>query len=107
MIFNKPLKLPLKKVNFNVEKVEGGVEISVDNFAFNIFVDSNEILEENYFSLSKGEKKFIKVKDADSIKLTCANNIEFKGENFKRKWFRLTYRLKIMNILNFIYYSRT
>ena len=106
-IFNKPLKLPLKKVNFNVEKVEGGVEISVDNFAFNIFVDSNEILEENYFSLSKGEKKFIKVKDADSIKLTCANNIEFKGENFKRKWFRLTYRLKIMNILNFIYYSRT
>ena len=108
-IFDKPSSLPLNKVEFKVTKEGNKATIkALDNFAYNICVESDAIASENYFSLLKGEEKTITFNKApENINIVCANNIEFDKNAFRKFFFRLFYRLQPLNIANFIYYSRT
>ena len=108
-IFNKPSKLPLNKVKFET-KLEGKKLTikALDNFAYNVMVESNAIASENYFSLLKGEEKTITLdREPGEIKIVCANNIDFDKNKVRKFFFRFFYRLEPMNIANFMYYSRT
>lgn len=105
-IFDAPCNIPLKKANIKAEIKGNTVEITTDEFAYNICIDSDVIPKENYFSLLKGETKTIEFnEEPKDIEVFCANNIEFESSKFKKKLFRLTYRLKPMNIGNYVYYS--
>ena len=108
-IFDKPSKLPLNKVDFELKQEGKKLTIKAkDNFAFNICIESDAIASENYFSLLKGEEKTISFdKDPGKINIVCANNIDFDKNKLRKFFFRLFYRLEPMNIANFIYYSRT
>ena len=108
-IFDKPSKLPLNKVDFELKQEGKKLTIKAkDNFAFNICIESDAIASENYFSLLKGEEKTILFdKDPGKINIVCANNIDFDKNKLRKFFFRLFYRLEPMNIANFIYYSRT
>lgn len=105
-IFISPTKLKLEKVNFETKLDGNKLTIKSDNFAYNVFIDSDTIPSDNYFSLTKGEEKTV-IFDAppQKYRILCANNIEFKTQRLKKKLDRLFYRLKPMNIANFVYYS--
>lgn len=107
-IFDAPSKLKLPNVNISTSLDGNKLNVKSDKFAYNIFVDADEIPKENYFSLVAGEEKTIEFDKAPSeYSVMCANNIEFKKNKLKKAWFRFTYRLKPENIANFVYYSRT
>lgn len=108
-IFDKPSNLPLHKVDFDIKQGKKEVTITAkDNFAYNIMIESDAIADVNYFSLLKGESKTIKFdKEVKDINIVCANNIDFDRNAMRKLFFRFFYRLKPMNIANFIYYSRT
>ncbi|MCQ2462179.1 MAG: hypothetical protein MJ177_02090 [Clostridia bacterium] len=101
-----PYAAKLKKAKIEVEKADGGIYLTADTFAYNVFIDTDCTLSDNYFSLVKGEKRFVALgKLTDEIKITCANNIDFCGGRSERGKFRLKYRLKPANIANTIAYS--
>ena len=105
---NKVSALPLNKVNFETSQKGKTFTIKADNFAYNVCVDTDAIANENYFSLLKGESKTITFdKEPSYINIICANNIEYEKSKLHKFFFRFFYRLKPMNIANFIYYSRT
>lgn len=105
-IFTAPSKLGLKKANIET-KLEGNkLTLKSDTFAYGVFIDSDELPDENYFSLSEGEEKTVSFEKApSSYSVTCANNIEFKKQGIKKMFYRFFYRLKPLNIANFVYYS--
>ena len=98
--------LKLKKANISAALNGNTMTLESDTFAYNVFIDCDEIPNSNYFSLAKGEKKVITFEHApNKYKITCANNIEFKKSGFKKKLFRFFYRLKPLNIGNYFYYT--
>ncbi len=105
-IFTVPTALSLKKAAFTT-KLEGNrLTIKSNTFAYNIFIESDEIPDRNYFSLFEGEEKTVTFKNPPKdFKVTCTNNIEFKKQPLKKPLFRFFYRLKPLNIGNFVYYS--
>lgn len=105
-IFTSPLYMKLKKANIRTELNGNALKLTSDVFAFNVFIDSDEIPSQNYFSMSKGEEKTVYFDKApEKYNIVCTNNIEFKKNRIKRAVSRLIYRLKPMNIANFVYYS--
>lgn len=105
-IFTAPSKLNLKKANIKANLDGNVMTLESDTFAYNVFIDCDEIPSNNYFSLAKGEKKVVTfAKAPKDYRVTCANNIEFKKSSIKKKLFRFFYRLKPLNISNYFYYS--
>lgn len=105
-IFTVPTALGLKKAAFYTKLDGNKLTIKSNTFAYNVFIDSDEIPDTNYFSLFEGEEKTITFKNPPKdFKITCTNNIEFKKDGLKKPLFRFLYRLKPLNIGNFVYYS--
>ncbi len=105
-IFTSPQKLRLKKANIRTKLNGNELTVSSDTFAYNVFIESDEIPDENYFCLAEGEEKTIRFNTTpQNIEVTCTNNISFKHNPIKKALFRFFYRLKPMNIANFFYYS--
>ncbi len=105
-IFNSPSRLHLKRANITTSLDGNNLTLKSNTFAYNIFIDSDELPSDNYFSLSKGEEKTISFnKTPNYYNITCANNIEFKKSPIRKKLFRFFYRLKPMNIANYFYYT--
>lgn len=105
--FANPCDLKLRKVNLKTELNGNKLTIIADKFAYGVYIDSDELPSENYFSLLPNEAKTIEFDKAPkSFNLTCANNIEFKDEKIKKALFRFMYRLEPLNIGNAIYYSK-
>lgn len=105
-IFTAPVNLGLKKAQIDA-KVDGNkMTLKSDTFAYNVFVECDAVADENYFCLAKGEEKTITFdKEPKDFKITCANNIEYKKSDVKKKLFRLFYRLEPLNIGNYFYYT--
>ena len=100
--------MPFNKVNFETKREGKTLSIKVDNYAYDICIESDAIADDNYFSLLKGEEKTITFnKEPSYINIVCANNIEFEKNKLHKFFFRFFYRLKPLNIANFIYYSKT
>jgi len=105
-LFNTPSKLKLQPNPITYSINSNRLKIEANNFAYGIFIDTDEIPNENYFSLAKGEiKEIVFNKPIKDVKITSCNDIEFNKNAFKKKWFRFTYRLKPENIANFVFYS--
>ena len=105
-IFTSPENLGLKKANVNAVLSGSTLTLKSDNFAYNVFIESDEIADENYFCLMPGEERSVKFKNPPKqYRIICANNISFKKNKVKKSLFRFFYRLKPMNIANFVYYS--
>lgn len=105
-IFTAPDKLKLKKANITAKLDGNKMILTSDTFAYNIFIDSDEIASDNYFSLAKGETRTVTFDKAPKdYKITCANNIEFKKSKLKKQLFRFFYRLNPVNIANYFYYT--
>lgn len=105
-IFCSPCKFNLKKANITAKLDGNKMTLTSDTFAHNIFIDSDEIPSDNYFSLIEGEEKTVTFEKAPkNFTITCANNIEFKKSGLKKKFFRLFYRLNPVNIANYFYYT--
>ncbi|MCM1363527.1 MAG: hypothetical protein NC122_03475 [Faecalibacterium sp.] len=105
-IFTAPHKLNLKKANIKTTVDGNNLTLESDNFAYNVFIDSDEIPSDNYFSLTPGEKRTVSFSHMPSkFTVTCANIIEFKKSGIKKKLFRFFYRLKPLNIGNYFYYT--
>lgn len=105
-IFTSPQKLNLKKAHIETKFDGNKLTVRSDTFAYNVFIDSDEVPDENYFSLSQGEEKTVEFTKAPSFyRIVCANNIEFKKQKMRKKLFRFFYRLKPLNIANYFYYS--
>ncbi len=105
-IMDSVCKLPLKPVSFNTWLEGDTLTISADTFAYNVYVDSDAIAKDNYFSLLKGESKTITFDKAPTyINIICANNIEFKKNKLHKALFRFLYRLKPINIARYLFYS--
>ncbi|MBQ8504181.1 MAG: hypothetical protein IJ491_07880 [Clostridia bacterium] len=105
-IFTSPATLKLKKAKIEA-RLEGTKMILRSNvFAYNVFIESDKLPDENYFCLAEGEEKVVVFdKPPSEYRITCANNIEFKKQSLRKKLFRLFYRLKPLNIANYFYYS--
>lgn len=105
-IFTSPAKLSLKKANITAKADGNKVTLKSDTFAYNVFIESEAVADENYFSLMPGEEKTVTFNgDPGKFKITCANNIEFKKSGIKKALFRLFYRLEPLNIGNYFYYT--
>lgn len=105
-IFTVPTALGLKKAEFETKLDGNKLTIKSNTFAYNIFIESDEIPDRNYFSLFEGEERTVAFKNPPKeFKVTCTNNIEFKKQPLKKPLFRFFYRLKPLNIGNFVYYS--
>lgn len=108
-IFTSPVSLNLKKANIDAHLDGNKLTLKSDKFAYNVFIDSDAIADENYFCLSAGEEKTVTFDKApSSYSVTCANNIDFKKSclsGIKKKLFRLFYRLQPLNIANYFYYT--
>lgn len=105
-IFTAPDKLKLKKANITAKLDGNKMTLTSDTFAYNVFIDSDEIASDNYFSLAKGETRTVTFDKAPKdYKITCANNIEFKKSKLKKQLFRFFYRLNPVNIANYFYYT--
>ncbi len=105
-IFTVPTALELKKAEFTTKLDGNKLTIKSNTFAYNIFIESDEIPDRNYFSLYEDEEKTVTFKNPPKdFKVTCTNNIEFKKQPLKKPLFRFFYRLKPLNIGNFVYYS--
>ena len=105
-LFPRPYEASLHKAEIEVTKADGGIYLTADTFAYNVFIDADCTLSDNYFSLVKGKKRFVALGDSEGeIKITCANNIDFCGGANERRKFRFKYRLKPANIANTIGYS--
>lgn len=105
-IFTTPSKLNLKKANISATPDGNKLTLKSDTFAYNVFIDSDEIPSDNYFSLTAGQEKTVTFEKAPSTcSITCANNIEFKKSGIRKKLFRFFYRLRVENIANYFYYT--
>lgn len=105
--FAPPVDLKLRKAKIKSELKDNKLYLSSDKVVYNLCIDSDEIPSENYFSLVPDEVKVVKFDKApSSVDFICANNIEFKHNDLKKKLFRLFYRLEPLNIGNYIYYSK-
>lgn len=105
-IFTSPDKMHLKKANITAKLDGNKMILTSDTFAYNVFIDSDEIASDNYFSLAKGETRTVTFDKAPKdYKITCANNIEFKKSKLKKQLFRFFYRLNPVNIANYFYYT--
>lgn len=105
-IFDKPSRLKLNKAQIDYTIEGDKVRLKSDTFAYNVCIESDAVPEENYFSMVKGEEKVITFdKPVTSVNIYCANNIEFEKNKIKKEMFRFFYRLKPMNIGNFVYYT--
>lgn len=105
-IFTSPSKLNLKKANITANLNANKMTLKSNTFAYNVFIDSDEIPNDNYFSLAKGEEKTVTFDKAPGrYSITCANNIEFKKSGIKKNLFRFFYRLNPVNIANYFYYT--
>ncbi len=105
-IFTSPANLKLKKANIKTELNGNSLTLTSDSFAYNVFIDSDEIPDDNYFCLAAGESRTVHFNNTPKeIRVTCANNIKFKNSAVKKKFFRFFYRLQPLNIGNYFYYS--
>ncbi len=101
-----PYAAGLEKAKIEVGKADGGIYLTADTFAYNVCIGEACAPSDNYFSLVKGERRFVALGNiGNEIKITCANNIEFCGGETERRKFRLKYRLKPENIANTVVYS--
>lgn len=95
-----------ESAEFTVNRTENGIIIKSDKYVRNVFVDCEEVPDDNYFSLLPNEEKFIAFRgNINDIKIKCENNIEFKSGRIKKAVSRFFYRLKPMNIANAFYYE--
>lgn len=102
--FDKVKRLEPAKIEVN--GTENGIIIKSDKYARNIFIDCDDVLDDNYFSLLPNEEKFVAYNgDIKGISIKCENNIKFKGGKIKKAVGRFFYRLKPMNIANAFYYE--
>lgn len=105
-IFTTPSRLGLKKANITARTEGNRLYVKSDAFAYNVFIDCDEIPSDNYFCLLPNEEKEISFnKEPINFKITCANNIDFKNEPIKKRLFRLFYRLEPLNIGNYLFYT--
>jgi beta-mannosidase len=94
----------LEKANISLDIKDNEIIIKSNKYARNIYIDCDDIMEENYFNLLPNEEKIIKCNSkVNSIK--CENNIEFKQGKIKKALGQFLYRLKPMNIANAFYYE--
>lgn len=94
----------LSKANITAHKTKGGIILSSDKYAKNVYMDV-DCLDENYISLMPNEKRFVAI-DCDKIPdIKCENNIEFTNKPVKTAVTQFLYRLKPMNIGNAFYYE--
>ena len=105
-IFTAPAKLKLKKANIKAEISGNEMTLCTDNFAYCVYIEADEMPDENYFCLCPGEKRTVHFNNPPKdFKIRCANNIKYKGTALGKKIFRGLYRLEPLNIGNFVYYS--
>ena len=105
-IFSVPAKMKLQKADIRTEFDGDSLKVSSDTFAYNIFIESDSIANENYFSLMKGETKTVTFdRKPEEINVICANNIEFIHKPIRKKMFRALYRMKLGNIARAIGYA--
>lgn len=96
----------LEKANFTVVKSGNQLTIKADTYAKNVFIDCDEILEDNYFCLLPGEERTITFsKPVGDYKIICENNILTRKNTLKKKIDRFVYRLRPENIANYVYYE--
>lgn len=96
----------LKRAEFITRTNRNLFIIKSNTFAKYVFIESDAIAEENYFSLFPGEEKIIAFdKPVKNFKIRCVNNIEFENGGVKKSLFRFFYRLKPLNIANAFYYQ--
>lgn len=107
-LFVPPYEAGLKKAELTAERIEGGIKLRSDTFAYNVWITAEAALSDNCFSMVKGEERLITFDgDPGEIGLICVNNITFTGGEAERKKFRRKYRLKPENIGNTVVYSFT
>ena len=105
-IFSSPSSLNLKKAEIDYELNGKTLTLKSDTFAYNFFIESDQIPSDNYFSLLEGEKKTVQFEKAPKeISISCFNNIEFERNIVKKRLFRFFYRLKPLNVANYFYYT--
>ena len=101
-----PYDAELKKADIHCETVSGGIKLYSDTFAYNVYIEADAELSDNWFSLVKGEERFIACdRKPEKLKIVCANNIVFAGGSKERMKYRLKYQAKPENIINTIIYS--
>lgn len=103
-----PYRAKLQKASVKAEMTEKGLKLTADTFVYNVCIEADSLPSDNFFSMVKGEERFIEFDKAPGeIKITCANDMSFKGGAAARKAFRLKYRLRPENIANTVVYSFT
>ncbi|MFR5877000.1 MAG: glycoside hydrolase family 2 protein [Eubacterium sp.] len=96
----------LEPAEIKIFPAENGIILKSSKYARNIFIDCDDLLEDNYFCILPNEEKFIRYNSSiENISVKCENNIEFKGNKIKKALSRFLYRLKPMNIANAFYYE--
>lgn len=106
-LFVPPVRAGLRKTSIGIKKTEGGILLTSDTFAYNICLMSDAAPSDNWFSMVKGEERFIAFdREPQELKLICANDLTYQSAE-ERKKFRRRYRLKPENMINTVVYSFT
>ena len=103
-VFTQPKNLKLKKADIKAIKNGNTLTLKSNSLAYGVYIESDVLPSDNYFNLAPNEERTVTFeKEPKDIKITCANNIEYKKSYTNLS--RLLYRLKPENIANFVYYS--
>ncbi len=106
-VFSAPNKLGLEKVNFDLSCENGVLKVRADKFAYGVCLQADGVVfDENYVHIGAGETFEVPYQGRiDDVKITCANNVEFSHNKFKKIAYRLAFRLIPENVINYIVYS--
>lgn len=94
----------LDKVDVTAKFVDGGLVLSANGFAKNVYIEA-DYLDDNYVSLLPNEERFVPFDGYTIPEIKCENNIEFKHKPVSTAISQIVYRLKPMNIGNAFYYE--
>ncbi len=108
-------KLKLKKADIKCSVINNEIILESSTYARHIFVDirgESTPLSENCFDLFPNKIKKIRLTngafiDPNFVTVKCVNNVEYAGNDFAGRIFRLKFNLKPENIANRFYYSAT
>lgn len=90
--FDAPRRLRLKKSPLSAELHGKELLLRSKSFAYGVFIDSDQLPEDNYFSMVPGEMRRVAFScPPERWRVTCVNDIPFCRPGWRRRLFRRIY----------------
>lgn len=101
-VFDNVTVLP--PAHISVTREENALVLSSDVYAKNVYIESDILPDDNYFTLLPGEEKTVRFRTRpETYRILCENDVK-RGADLKTGLFRLSYRLVPRNAVSYLWH---